>query len=110
MDKRCLSFVGFSDASFANSEDPSTRLGHVVFLTDSSDKVVPLVFNSYNYRRVTVFAMDGEVIDFRDMFDVIVTLAEEPRKILGYRPPTHLLTDSKSFFDVILKGFRISEK
>lgn len=101
---------GFSDASFANNANLSTQIGHIVFLADENNKAAPISFKSFKYRRVTRSAMEGKVITLSNMFDVAVTLSEELQTLLGYRPPTHLLTDSKTFFDVIYKGSRTSEK
>ena len=54
--------------------------------------------------------MAGEVIAFRDLFDIAATLASELGEIYGRRIPVQLLTDSKSLPDVISKGSRTSEK
>ena len=40
LDKDSLRIIGFSDASFANNEDLSSQLGHIVFLGDRKNKVV----------------------------------------------------------------------
>lgn len=46
LDSNLLRIVGFSDASFANNHDHSTKLGCIMFSVDSTDTVVPLVFKS----------------------------------------------------------------
>ncbi len=48
--------------------------------------------------------MAGEVIAFSDLFDIAVTLAAELGDVFGRQIPVQLFTDSKSLFDVSLKG------
>ena len=110
LDPNSMKVVGFSDASFANNHDLSTQLGHIIFLFDGNNNSVPISFKSYKARRVVRSAMAGEVIAFSDMFDVGVTIAEELRITLHKEVPLHLLTDSKSLFDVVSKGTKTSEK
>lgn len=47
---------------------------------------------------------------FSEIFDVAATLGAELDFILGHKAPVQLLKDSKSFFDVISKGSRTSQK
>eukprot|EP00171_Calliarthron_tuberculosum_P021278 IDg21278t1 len=54
--------------------------------------------------------MAGEVIAFSDLFDVDMTLASELHTIPNEHVPVQLPIDSKSLFDAISKGTRISEK
>ena len=110
LDAISLKILGFSDASFANNSDLTSQLGHIFFLADSTNAVVPLSFKSYKSRRVTRSVMSGEVIAFSDMFDIAISMSVELSKILNRKVPMQLLTDSKSLFDVISKGSRTSEK
>lgn len=54
--------------------------------------------------------MSGEVITFRHMFGVDVSLLEEMDTILGLFVPVKFFTDRKNVSDVILKGSRTSKK
>lgn len=110
LDRKSLRIIEFSDSSFANNRELSSQLGHIVFLGDSSNAVIPLSFKSYKARRITRSAMSGEVIAFSDMFDIAIALRQDLERMLNNAVPFHLLTDSKSLFDVISKGFRTSEK
>ena len=40
--KQSIRIIEFSDSSFANNADLSSQLGHIVFLGDESDNVVPI--------------------------------------------------------------------
>lgn len=111
LDKNSLKIVGFSDASFAGNRDFSSQLGYLIFLSDDSGSVCPVVFKSYKARRVTRSVMGAELIAFSDMFDAAFTLREELRALHpGSSIPLTLYTDSKTLFDVISKGTRTSEK
>lgn len=110
LDKESLRIIGFSDASFANNDDLTSQLGHIVFLGDKNIHFVPLTFKSYKARRVTRSVMTGEVIAFSDIFDIAATISQELGILLQKRIPVELLTDSESLFDVVSKGSRMSEK
>ena len=99
-----LRVVGVSDPSFANNFDLSSQLGHITFLCDKHDHAVPVHFKSYKSGRVTRSPMAGEVIDFSDIFDHCITLAEELRHLFNRKIPLQLFTDSHCLFDVISKG------
>ena len=110
LNQESLRVIDFSDASFSNNADLSTQLGHVCFIGDDTGAVVPITFKSYKSRRVTRSAMAGEVIAFSDLLDVAAVLAAEIQALIGVKIPVQVLTDGKSFFDVISKGPRTSEK
>lgn len=52
--------------------------------------------------------MAGELIAFSHLLDIAATLASELDENYSRRIPVQLLTDSKSLFDVISKGFPTS--
>lgn len=106
-----LKIFGFSDASFAGNRDLTSQLGYVVFIGDSIDRVIPLIFKSYKARRVTRSVLGAELIAFSDMFDVSYTLRCELEHLCGGDTvPVQLFTDNKTLFDVVSKGSRTSEK
>lgn len=94
LDRNKLRVIGFSDSSFANNADISSQIGHVVFLADDRDSVVPISFKSYKSRRVTRSPMAGEVTAFSDMFDIAIALSSEIISVLPYHVPVQLMTDS----------------
>eukprot|EP00737_Agarophyton_chilense_P000247 gb/GEZJ01000282.1/.p1 GENE.gb/GEZJ01000282.1/~~gb/GEZJ01000282.1/.p1 ORF type:complete len:768 (+),score=79.54 gb/GEZJ01000282.1/:1785-4088(+) len=111
LDRNSIRVIGFSDSSFANNHDLSTQLGHICFIGDKNDSVVPIHFKSYKSKRVVRSPMAGEVVAFSDLFDVAGTLASELAVVFGRKIPVHLFlfTDSKCLFDVISKGSRTAE-
>ena len=109
LNKDTLRVIGFSDSSFANNADLSSQLGHICLLGDHTGALVPINFKSCKSRRVLRSSMVGEVIAFRDLFDVATTLASELEFIFSRKVPVQIFTDSISFFDVISKGSRRSD-
>ncbi len=53
--------------------------------------------------------LSAEVIAFADLFDDAFALRSQIKLALERPVPMHLLTDSKSLFDIISKGSRTSE-
>ncbi len=83
---------------------------HIHVLSDAIGKAIPLSFKSYKARRVTRSVTAAEVIAFNDMFEAALKMAAELKKMMGKNVPLRLLTESKSFLDVISKGSRTSDK
>ena len=54
--------------------------------------------------------LSAEVVAFADLFDDAYALRSQVEQSLKCAVPMHLLTDSKSLFDIISKGSRSSEK
>lgn len=90
LEAKSLKIFGFSDASFANNHDQSSQLGYIIFLGDRSGAVVPLLFRSYNARRITRSAMSGEIIAFSNMFDFAIAIIQDLAKMIGRNFPVQL--------------------
>ena len=110
LERRTIRIVGYSDAAYANNYDLTSQLGRIIFLMDDSNKCVPISFKSYKSLRVTRSVLSAEVIAFADLFDDAFALRSQIEHVLGRSVPMHLLTYSKSLFDIISKGSRTSEK
>ena len=59
---------------------------------------------------MTRSVLSAEVIAFADLFDDAFALRSQIEHALGLSVPIHMLTDSKSLFDIISKGSRTNEK
>ena len=105
-----IRIVGYSDAAFANNSDMKSQLGRIILLTDCSNSAIPIVFKSYKSRRVARSVLSAEVIAFADLFDDALALKSQIEHALQQTVTVHLLTDSKSLFDIISRGSRTSEK
>ena len=82
----------------------------VVLMVDDSKVAVPVLFESYKSRWVTRSVLSAEVIAFADLFYDAYALRTQLEKAVSRAVPMHLMTDSKSLFDIISKGSRTSEK
>lgn len=106
-----MKFLGYSDASFASNCDHTSQLGYNVFLMDCSSNTIPIVYNSYEARRVKRSVLAAELIAFSEAFNASYTLAKDMEKLFERKKVTvQVLTDSKSLFDITSKGSRTSEK
>ena len=110
LDYSSLHIIGYSDAAFANNHDLSSQLGRIILLTDKNKAAIPISFKSYKSRRVTRSVLSAEVIAFADLFDEAYALRSQLEQTLNIAVPMHLMTDSKSLFDIISKGSRTCEK
>ena len=67
-------------------------------------------FKSYKSRRVTRSVLADEDITIANLFDEAFSLKKTVELALKRNVHLHLLTDSKSLFDIISKGSRMNEK
>ena len=105
-----IRIFGYFDASFTNNSAMKSQLGRIILLTDGLNFAIPIVFKSYKSRTVTRSVLSAEVIVFADLIDDALALKSQIEYASQHAVPVHLLTDSKSPFDIISKGSRISEK
>ena len=110
LDKNSTRIVGYSDAAFANNHDLKSQLSGIILIMDDTDAAIPIVFKSYKSRRVARSVLSAEVIAFAETSDDAPSLRSQIEHALERPVLMHLLTDSKSLFDIISKGTRTSEK
>lgn len=110
LDLKALRVVGSSDSSFANNRDLFSQLRYGLFFADDTKAAAPVNSKSYKARRVTRFAMSGEMIVFSELFDAATTLVEEPSAMISRTVLVQLFIDSKSLRNVVSKGSRTLEK
>ena len=67
-------------------------------------------FSSHNSRRVVRSVLCGEVYAFADAFDYAYTLKHDLQTILDTTIPLHMITDSKSLFELNTKSSMSLEK
>ena len=108
LDMKSLRVVGYSDAAFANNQDLSSQLGRIILLMDGTGVSVQKSFKSYKSLRVTRSVLSAEIIAFDELFDDAFAIRHQLEQGLRRVVLTHLLTDSKSLFDIISKGSRTS--
>ena len=105
-----LRITAYSDAAFANNADLSSQLGRIVLLTDDNHNAISVSYKSCKLRRVARSVLYAEAIAFADLFNDELAIRKQLKSVLRHPTPVHILTDSKSMFDIISKGSRTSEK
>lgn len=81
-----------------------------MFLLDSTDAAIPILYLSYKSRRIAMSPMKAAVIAFSDLSDVSISFAQHIGEKRCSDIAIQLLTDSTCLFEVIFKGSRTSEK
>ena len=77
---------------------------------DDSNAAIPIFFKSYKSCRVTRSILPAGVVDFADLLDDAFTIRSQLEQATSRAVPMHLLTDSKSLFEITSKSCRTNEK
>lgn len=104
-----LKITIFSDGSFASNEDLSSQVGYLVVIQDATGRVNVVHYSSTKTKRIVRSVLGAETIALSNAADFGICLATELENMLGYRPPLHLLTDSETLFNVLIKSTMTSE-
>ena len=88
----------------------SSQRGTIQLLVEDDGNADLICFKSFKSRPVTRPVLSAEVIAFSGLFDEGYALKSLIEHALKCSVPMHPLTDSKSLFDMISKGYRSSEK
>lgn len=110
LDGYTIRIVGFYDSYFENNHDLSTQLWNILFLADRECKSVLFKLKSYTSKILVRSAMTGEIIAFRELFDVFAALSDELKDIYNRQIPVQLQKDSKYLFDFIYNRRRTPKK
>lgn len=94
-----------SDADLAKKHDFTSKLWKIIFPMDKTSSEISIPFKCYKWRRVTRSILSAQVFAFVDMLNNPLALRHQLEHALGRSVSMHLLTDSKSLFDIIRKGF-----
>ena len=70
----------------------------------------PIVLKNYKLRRVTRSVLSAEVVALADLFDDVLAIRSQLEQSTLGAVPVHLLTDSKSLFDIISNESHTIEK
>lgn len=110
LDKVSLQLRVYTDGSFANNSDLSSQLGCLILLAAETGRCVILSFRSYKCTRVTRSVLAAEVVTFANGFDHGMLSQEQLSALYGFHMPLRILNDSKSLFDVVVKGTMTTER
>ena len=98
-----LRITAYSDADFANNGDLSPQLGPILLMTDDSHNTLPVSYQPYKSWRVFRSIPSSEVIVFADLFDAAFAIRKKLKFVLRQSKPIHMLTNTKSIFDIVSK-------
>lgn len=110
LDVDSLHLRAYSDASFATNSDCKSQLGYIVILSDKYNVANVLHFVSHKSKRVARSVLGAETYAFADAFDFSYCAKNDLEQILNKKVPLHIITDSKSLFDVITQCSNTSER
>lgn len=102
-----LKILGYSDASFAGNFDLLSQLVRIFLLVDDKGTEIPVTYISHKSRGFLALYSPPRLSYFQIFILTQCSLMEQD---LDRCVPLHLLTDSKSLFDIISKGSRANEK
>ena len=101
LDCNSLSITAYNAAALANNADLSSQPGRVVLLTDDNRNFISVSYKSYRSRRIALTALHAEVNPFADLFHNAIAIRKHLEFVLRQTISVHILTDSKSLFDII---------
>ena len=109
-DQESLKLEVYSDASFANNEDNSSQIGHIILLSDCDNNCSILHYSSSKAKRICRSTIATETMAFAEAFDSAFILKYDIEKAMGRKIPLLMLTDSQALFDVLTRAKYTSEK
>lgn len=99
-----LRIIVYTDSSLENNNYATPKLGLLVLLTDNMGRANCLNYFSYNSKRVVRSVLDGKTYAFVYGFDSVFMLRHDVEKMVGFKFPLTMLTDSESLFRIIVRS------
>ena len=75
LDLSTTSVVTYCDASYGNLPDGSSQGGHIIFLSDSSGKCVPITWASVKIKRIARSTLAAECMALQDSTDAAILIS-----------------------------------
>lgn len=83
----------FTDSSFANNRDLSTKMGFIIMLEDDTGRANVLHYSSYKSKRVVRSVLECEIYAFEDGFETAHMLRHDMEAMIGRRIPLTMVID-----------------
>ena len=77
---------------------------------DDKKTAIPISNRSFNSRGVARSVLHAEAIAFADLLDDALAVRKQLEFMFWQATPVHMITDSKSRFDIIAEGSRTGKK
>lgn len=103
LDHNILQLVNIIDSLFANNKDILLQIGYIICLTNATSKANIIHWFLIKYKRVTQSVLAAELYKIAYRFDIVIVIKATLEKILGSTILLILRTDSKSFYDCLVK-------
>ncbi len=110
LDPKSLHIRAYTDASFSNNPDHSSQLVYIVLLADKHNNACVLHYASCRSHKVARSVLGAETYAFAEAFNFACCAKRDLEMLLDRCVSLTILTDSKNFFDVITKCFKIQER
>ena len=75
LDLSTIKVIIYSDASYGNLPDGSSQGGHIIFLSDSSGKCVPITWSSVKIKRIARSTLAAECMALQDSTDAAILIS-----------------------------------
>lgn len=98
------------DASFANNDDLSLHLGHILIFTDSLGCRNVISYAIFISKCIVRSMLKAETYAFADYFDQAYIICGELLGILLCKVPSAMPTDSTSLFNVTIRSSKTWEQ
>ena len=113
LDLSTIRVVTYSDASYGNLPDGSSQGGHIVFLSDSSGKCVPITWSSVKIRRIARSTLASECMALQDATDAAILISSLLSEMLyeGQKPIKIIAkTDSRGLHTALYSTKAVQDK
>ena len=104
LNNRRLRLVVFCDGYFGKNEDQSSKFGYLPVMDDNHDHSNFIHYSSTKTKRIFRTVLGTETISMSNSIDMEISLSHSFDGIMGYPFPIHVLTDSKTLFDFMIKS------
>lgn len=100
-----LQDICFWYALFANNVNNSTQIEYIIFMSDDYSSIIPIIYKSYEARKIVHFVLAGRLIASTDKFNSALALGTFVKYPFSSSViPLTSSTDSKSHLAAIFKG------
>lgn len=110
IDLDSLQLTVFSDGTFSEYEDESSKAGYIIFLTDKNNNANPIDYVRIKSRRVVRSVLGAETFALADACDNAILIQHDLQGSLNKKVKIKILTDSTTLFNLMIRNASTTEK